>query len=124
MRGVTRIGVLIRQLEARYDDQVVQQTGSRGLSLDRLEVFVEVPRVYVVRRRALRQPGVTAAHAVVGDTEDVEAARAVEIDGLPQAEIPVAEGRVAVELAEQLITRSSASPSAWLAIPLVLTDMW
>ena len=110
MRSVTRIGMLIRQLEAGYDDQVVQQTGSCGLSLDRLEVFVEVPRVYVVRRRALRQPGVIAAHAVVGDTEDVEAARAVEINGLPQAEIPVAEGRVAVELAEQLITRSRHHP--------------
>jgi hypothetical protein len=93
---------MICQLESRQDEQVVQQTCARGLRLDRLQIALEVAGVNVVRARTRMSPGVVAAHAVVGDAEDVEVAGAVQVDHLAQGERPVAERRVAMKLAEEL----------------------
>src|SRR5207249_2880240 len=47
-----------------------------------------------------QRPGVVAAQDVVGDAEDIEAGRSVEVDQRSERKLAVAPGRVGVELAE------------------------
>jgi hypothetical protein len=58
------------------------------------------------------------ASDVVSDTEDVEAARAVEVDELGNREVAVAPGGVSVQLAEERASAHRSSSTARLAVVL------
>jgi hypothetical protein len=92
VRGEPRVGVVVGQLEAREQQQVVDPAGTHGRGLDRTEVGGEVGRVDV-------RPPVTGG--MVGDAEDVEAVASVEIDELGERQGSVAPVRVRVQLAQQ-----------------------
>ncbi len=91
------IGVVVGELEARHDEQAVLPARPRRLALDLGQVGVERGGDDGVRR--LR--GALGPADVVGDAEDVEAVRPVEIDERRYRQHTVAPGRVRVQLREE-----------------------
>src|SRR5262249_7981860 len=100
VRRPRRIVILVRQLEPRDHEQVVEQPRAGCLDLDRLEVpAVRAGRDLPLRpRHALRQ-----RKEVVGEAEDVEAVAAVEVDEPANGKEAVAPAGVCVELTEQRV---------------------
>ena len=101
MGGERGVGVVVRELEPRDEQEVVLPARAFGLGADLGEIVGVVPGVDSARRRVGRDPRVVPANDVVGDGEDVEAVLAVEVDELGKGEGAVAPPRVRVELAEQ-----------------------
>ncbi len=90
MPGFDRVGILVGQLEAGQDEQVVQAARPLALGRDLVEVGVEVGLL-----------DMEAGQGVVGDGEHVETGPAVEVAELAHAPGAVAPRRVGVELAEK-----------------------
>jgi hypothetical protein len=70
VRRQVGVGVVVRDLEPRDDDEVVERQRPRGLGLDRRKVVAEVPLVDAGLRE---MPRVVAAQDVIGDAEQVDA---------------------------------------------------
>ena len=102
VRGEVGVGVgvemVVRQLDPREHQQVVERPCALGLGVDRGEVRGEAP---FVDARLGHAPGVVRADDVIGDAENVEAVAAVEIDELAEPKLPIAPRRMGVELAKQ-----------------------
>ena len=77
VRGEVGVEMVVRQLDPRKHQQVVERPCALGLGVDRGEVRGEGP---FVDARLGHAPGVVRADDVIGDAEDVEAVAAVEID--------------------------------------------
>jgi hypothetical protein len=102
--------VVVGELEPGNEQQAVLDVRAPGLLLDLADVVGERPGIgdppaWVVPPRA-------APPDVVGDAEDVEAARAVEVDEFRDGEIAVAPVGVSVQLAQKRASahRSSLRP--------------
>ena len=91
------IRVVVGQLETQEDDEPVVPGGARGLGSHARRVGRPGPRIDCGRHRVVQ------ANRMVGDAEHVEAVAPVEIDDLAERQLPVAPGRVRVQLAEQEI---------------------
>ena len=78
MGRLRRIRIVVRQLEARQDEQSILAPGALGLVLDSSEIRLVVERMNLP----------LLARRMVGDREDVEPAPAVEIDDLAEPEAP------------------------------------
>ena len=99
--SVARVAVVVGELRPGNDEKVVLRAGAPRFLRDLREVGRQ-PRGREVAALAARgSPRVVAPDDVVGDTEDVEAMTAVEVDELADREQPIAPARVRVELAEQ-----------------------
>ena len=92
VRAPSRIVVMVGQLEAREDEQVVERRGASRLGGDRRDVLG------VALCGDVHLP---VAQRVICDAEDVEPTVAVEVDKLAKRQAAVAPRRVRVELAEQ-----------------------
>jgi hypothetical protein len=91
--GAARVGVLDRQLDPWDDDEPVELPRALRLGVERVEVGDEGLGTYMQT--------VPTRQDVVGDGEHVEARQPVEIHELGRSELPVAPGRVRVELGEK-----------------------
>ena len=98
VRGEVGVEMVVRQLDPRKHQQVVERPCALGLGVDRGEVRGEGP---FVDARLGHAPGVVGADDVIGDTENVEAVAAVEIDELAEPKLAIAPRRMGVELAQQ-----------------------
>ncbi len=98
MGGEARVGVVVGELEARHHEQSVLLARPRSLALELGEVGVEAVGGDAVRRVAA---GLDGSADVVGDAEDVEPVRAVEIHERRHRQDAVAPGRVRVQLCQQ-----------------------
>jgi hypothetical protein len=99
VRGVLRLPAVVRQLDARDQEQVVERASPLTLIEDRLEI--RVPGVLSEGVSKSEPVRVVRGHDVVRDAEDVEAVATVEIDQLSKREAAVAPGRVRVQLTEE-----------------------
>ena len=107
--GAIRVRVVVRELEAGHEQQPVDRACAGPLALDLRQVGAHVRRVDT-RPPVQQRPRIVAAQDVVGDAEDVEAGRAVEVDHRGQRKLTVAPSRVGVELAEQRARASTHLP--------------
>lgn len=92
-----RIEVVVRELEAGKQQEVVLALSTLGL---RVELGV-IAAHDAARRCVERQPRIVAAVDVIGDAEDVEAVPSVQVDELGNHQRAVTPPAVCVELAEQ-----------------------
>jgi hypothetical protein len=99
--GEKWIEVVVRELEAGEEQQVVARSGPLRLGVDLLEVGAMIRRHDPARPLPRRHERVVVPVHVVGDDENVEARPPVQIHELRQRERSVAPRRVRVELAEE-----------------------
>ena len=109
MTGTVWVRVVVGELEAGQEQESVGREGAGALALDLREVGADV-RSIDAGAPVPERPGIVGAQDVVGDAEDVEAGRSVEVDHRPERELAVAPGRVGVELAEQRARAFAHSP--------------
>jgi len=83
-----RVGVVVGELEPRHEQEVVQLPRALGLDADRVQVLAVALRGDPGPLGVLGGPGIVGPQRVIGDDEDVETARAVEIDELRQRKRP------------------------------------
>ena len=106
VRGAVRIAVVVGELEAGKEEQVVQRLGAGRLAFQLGPVCgVVLERDADVARVACTEPGVVGANDVIRDAEDVESTGADEVDELAHGEGTVAPRRVGVQLGEKWRTR-------------------
>jgi hypothetical protein len=107
--GAIRVRVVVGELEAGQEQEPVGRERAGALALDLREVGADVGGVDA-RAPVPERPRIVAAQDVVGDTENIEAGRSVEVDHRCERKLAVAPSRVRVELAEQGACAFAHSP--------------
>jgi hypothetical protein len=107
--GAVRVRVVVGELEAGHEQESVGRERAGALALDLREVGADVCGVDA-RAPVPEWPRIVAAQDVVGDTENIEAGRSVEVDHPSERKLAVAPSRVRVELAEQGARAFAHSP--------------
>jgi hypothetical protein len=107
--GAVGVRIVVRELEAGHEHQAVGRERPVALALYVCEVGIDV-RGVDARATVSERPRIIAAQDVVGNTENIEAGRSVEVDHRAERKLAVAPSRVGVELAEQVARASAHSP--------------
>jgi hypothetical protein len=77
--GAVRVRVVVRELEAGHEQEPAGRERASALALDLGEVGADVGGIHA-RAPVPERPRIVAAQDVVGDTENIEAGRSVEVD--------------------------------------------
>jgi hypothetical protein len=94
-----RVRVVVRELEARHEQEPIGRERTSTLALDLRKIGADVRRIQA-RTPVPKRPRIVPPQHVVGDTEDIEARRSVEVDHRAKRKLAVAPTRVGVKLAE------------------------
>ena len=97
--GAVRVRVVVGELEAGHEQEPVGRERAEALALDFGEVGAGGGGIHA-RAPVPERPRIVAAQDVVGDAENIEAGRSVEVDHRCERKLAVAPSRVRVELAE------------------------
>jgi hypothetical protein len=107
--GPVRVRVVVGELEAGHEQEPVGRERAGALALDLRKIGADVGGVDA-RAPVLERPRVGAAEDVVGDAENVEGGRSIQVDHRRERKLAVAPSRMRVELAEQGARAFAHSP--------------
>jgi hypothetical protein len=107
--GAVRVRVVVSEFEAGHEQKPVGRERADALALDLREVGVDVGRIDA-GAPVPERPRIVAAQDVVGDAENIEAGRSVEVDHPSERKLAVAPRRVRVQFAEQGARAFAHSP--------------